>query len=317
MAKIQEVNFQIVKKFFHQLIGSKKIGAYFREELEKIKILSAQPMVKQIMAMKHPVQDLRAVEFSAFSQWGDDGIIQYLIYILPITESTFIEFGVGNYLEANTRFLLLNNNWKGLIFDGSTQNMEFVKNDSISWKHDLTALPLFVTKHNINKAIENSGFAGEIGILHIDIDGNDYWIWECLEVVNPQIVIMEYNSMFGNKAPISVPYDDQFYVTDAHYSNLYFGASLKAMCHLAEKRGYSFVGSNSNGNNAYFVRNDKMGALEAVSAEQGYVAARFRQNRNEAGELTHTSDATAIWKAKDKMVVNVSTGEKALLSNFL
>lgn len=306
-----------MKKFFHQLIGSKKIGAYFREELEKIKVLSAQPMVKQIMALKEPVQNLRHVEFSAFSQWGDDGIIQYLIHQLPITESTFVEFGVGNYLEANTRFLLLNNNWKGLIFDGSEANMEFVKNDSISWKYDLTAIPLFVTKNNINQAIASAGFSGELGILHIDIDGNDYWIWECLEVVQPQIVIMEYNSMFGNKAAISVPYDDQFYVTNAHYSNLFFGASLKAMCLLADKKGYSLVGSNTNGNNAYFVRNDKMGNLKAVSAENGYVASRFRQNRNESGELTYKPDAEAIWKAKDKLVVNVSTGEQAPLSNFL
>jgi hypothetical protein len=306
-----------VKKFFHQLIGSKKIGAYVREELEKVKVLSAQPMVKQIMSLKGPVQDLRAVEFSAFSQWGDDGIIQYLIHQLPITQQTFIEFGVGNYLEANTRFLLINNNWKGLIFDGSAQNMDFVKNDSISWKYDLTAIPLFVTKHNINQAIEAAGFSGELGILHIDIDGNDYWIWECLTIVQPQIVIMEYNSMFGNKAAISVPYDDQFYVTNAHYSNLYFGASLKAMCELADKKGYSFVGSNTNGNNAYFVRKDKLGAFPAMSAEQGYVAARFKQNRDASGNLTLTADSEAIWKAKDKLVVNVSTGEMAPLSNFL
>ncbi len=306
-----------MKKFFHQLIGSKKIGAYVREELEKIKVLSAQPMVKQIMSLKGPVQDFRTVEFSAFSQWGDDGIIQYLIHQLPISQQTFIEFGVGNYLEANTRFLLINNNWKGLIFDGSAQNMEFVKNDSISWKYDLTAIPLFVTKNNINQAIEAAGFSGELGILHIDIDGNDYWIWECLTIVQPQIVIMEYNSMFGNKAAISVPYDDQFYVTNAHYSNLYFGASLKAMCELAEKKGYSFVGSNTNGNNAYFVRKDKLGAFPAMSSEQGYVAARFRQNRDASGNLTLTADAQAIWKAKDKLVVNVSTGDMAPLSNFL
>ncbi len=306
-----------MKKIFHQLIGSKKIGAYFREELEKIKVLSAQPMVKHIMSLKEPVQDFRAVEFSAFSQWGDDGIIQYLIHQLHITHDTFIEFGVGNYLEANTRFLLLNNNWKGLIFDGSAQNMEFVKNDSISWKYNLTAIPLFVTKHNINQAIEAAGFSGEIGLLHIDIDGNDYWIWDCINVVNPQIVIMEYNSIFGNKAAISVPYDDQFYVTNAHYSNLYFGASLKAMCSLAAKKGYSFVGSNTNGNNAYFVRNDKMGALKAISAEQGYVAAKFRQNRDESGKLTFKSDAEAIWNAKDKLVVNIESGELTPLSNFL
>lgn len=306
-----------MKDFIKNISGLKKTGQYVREELEKIKILSAQPMVQRILDLKEPVSDLRRVEFSAFSQWGDDGIIQYLIHLLDIKEQSFIEFGVGNYLEANTRFLLMNNNWRGLILDGSQANMDFVRNDSISWKYYLKAIPLFVTKSNINQAIKNAGFEGELGILHIDIDGNDYWIWECIDVVNPQIVIMEYNSVFGNKGAISVPYADDFYVTDAHYSNLFFGASLKAMCHLANKKGYSFVGSNTNGNNAYFVRNDKMGDLSKLNPDETYVPCNFRQNRDESGKLTFTSDREAIFKAKDKEVVNVISGEKAPLSNYL
>ena len=306
-----------MKDFIKNISGLKKTGQYVREELEKIKILSAQPMVQRILDLKEPVSDLRRVEFSAFSQWGDDGIIQYLIHLLDIKEQSFIEFGVGNYLEANTRFLLMNNNWRGLILDGSQANMDFVRNDSISWKYDLNAIPLFVTKSNINQAIKNAGFEGELGILHIDIDGNDYWIWDCIDVVNPQIVIMEYNSVFGNKGAISVPYADDFYVSYAHFSNLFFGASLKAMCHLAEKKGYSFVGSNTNGNNAYFVRNDKMGALSKLNPDETYVPCNFRQNRDESGKLTFTSDREAIFKAKDKEVVDVISGEKAPLSNYL
>jgi hypothetical protein len=128
---------------------------------------------------------------------------------------------------------------------------------------------------------------------------------------------MEYNSVFGNKGAISVPYADDFYVSYAHFSNLFFGASLKAMCHLADKKGYSFVGSNTNGNNAYFVRNDKMGALSKLNPDETYVPCNFRQNRDESGKLTFTSDREAIFKAKDKEVVDVISGEKAPLSNYL
>ena len=260
--------------------------------------------------------ELIDVEFSVFSQWGDDGIIQYLIHKLDIKNKTFIEFGVGNYLESNTRFLLVNNNWRGLIFDGSESNISFVKNDSIYWKFNLKAKSLFITKENINKEIKESGFEGEIGILHIDIDGNDYWIWDEIDVVNPEIVIMEYNSVFGNNAAISIPYQKDFYVTNAHYSNLFFGASLKAMCFLAEKKNYSFVGSNSNGNNAYFVRNDKLKSMKKVSVDEGYVEIYARQNRNEKGELTFISDHEMIKACKDLNVVNVETNELNPLKNF-
>ena len=91
----------------------------------------------------------------------------------------------------------------------------------------------------------------------------------------PIVVIVEYNSVFGNMHAITVPYNAQFDRTQAHFSNLYWGCSLKALTMLAEKKGYSFVGCNSNGNNAYFIRNDKLGPLKVLSAEEGYVESIF------------------------------------------
>ncbi len=306
-----------MKEFIKNITGAKKVANYLREEIDKMKILSARVLVNKIKQSNVPVDNIHDTEFCVFSQWGDDGIIQYLIHLLDIKNETFIEFGVGNYMEANTRFLLVNNNWKGLIFDGSEKNMAYVQQDSISWKFDITAKSLFVTKDNINNAIKGAGFEGEIGILHIDIDGNDYWIWENIDVVNPEIVIMEYNSVFGNKAAISVPYSADFFVTNAHHSNLFFGASLKAMCFLAEKKGYSFVGSNSNGNNAYFVRNDKLKNIKTLSADEGYVACRFRQNRDVSGNLTFKSDMEMIHQCDQMLVVDVTTNTQAPLKNYL
>src|SRR5204863_3105813 len=135
-------------------------------------------------------------------------------------------FGVENYTEANTRFLLVNDNWKGLIIDGSEANIQYVKDDDIFWGFDLVAKPAFITRDNINELMSSSSFSGEIGLLSIDIDGNDYWIWECINAVNPIIVICEYNSVFGNERAVSVPYQSDFIARNAHFSQLYFGASL-------------------------------------------------------------------------------------------
>jgi hypothetical protein len=307
-----------LKSFIKNITGINKTSAYLREEIEKMKVLMAQPMVHQNRNAKVTGLQWKQIEFSAFSQWGDDGIIQYLIHHIPGLVPRFIEFGVSNYLEANTRFLLLNDNWRGLIFDGSDANIQFIKNDTISWRYDLTSESLFVTKVNINEAITKQGFAGDLGILHIDIDGNDYWIWECLEVVNPQIVIMEYNSVFGNKGAISVPYKDDFYVTDAHYSNLFFGASLKAMDFLAQKKGYQFIGTNTAGNNAYFLRNDLLNEfVPAVSVDDAYVACNFRQNRNVEGQVTLQRDDKMIHACAHLEVVDVALNQNFPLSKYI
>lgn len=306
-----------MKQYLKQLLGITKTASFLREELEKMKVLSSQPMVNYIKANAGAFKSIQEAEFSAFSQWGDDGIIQYLINTLSISNKTFIEFGVQNYLEANTRFLLINNNWKGLIIDGSEKNINYIKADSISWKYSITSIARFITKENLNTLIKNAGFEGEIGILHIDVDGNDYWFWENLNVVNPEIVIMEYNSLFGPEATISVPYKADFFVTNEHYSNLYFGASLNALNYLAQQKGYTLVGSNSHGNNAYFVRNDKLKGINACSVEEAYVECNFRQNRDQNGQLTLVADTVMIKNCKDLPVVNVVTGEVQKLEFYL
>lgn len=247
-------------------------------------------------------------EFKVFSQFGDDGIIQFLIRRHGIDVKKFVEFGVENYREANTRFLLLNNNWKGLVMDGSEKNILQIRDESLYWTHNITAVTQFITAANINQIISENGFAGETGILHIDIDGNDYWIWKELQVTSPQLIIMEYNAVFGLN-PWTVPYDESFYRTEKHHSNLYFGASLAALNKLADEKGYSLVGCNSAGNNAYFVRNDKLNGIKKRTLEEAYRASEFRESRDVNGKLTFVSEGERLKLIKGLSVYNVISGQ--------
>lgn len=257
-----------------------------RNEIHETKVLAARLLITQ-MKSQGMYENIHDAEFKVFSQFGDDGIIQYLVHHLGIETKIFIEFGVENYTESNTRFLLMNNNWKGLVIDGSKENIDYIKNDSIYWKYDLTAVCAFVDKENINEIFLKNNFSGDIGLLSIDIDGNDYWVWEAIDVVDPAIVVVEYNSLFGSKAKVSTPYDPAFERTKAHYSNLYFGASLAALCSLAKHKGYAFVGSDSAGCNAFFVKRKLIMDIPTVSPEKGYVPVRFRQSRNKNGTLNY------------------------------
>jgi len=113
----------------------------------------------------NPFTDLNSLEYKVHSQWGDDGIIQYLVKYLDIDNKTFIEFGVEDYLESNTRFLLMNNNWSGLIMDGSENHISKIKNDDIYWKYELIAKRAFITAENINQLISEEEISGRIGLL--------------------------------------------------------------------------------------------------------------------------------------------------------
>jgi len=255
------------------------------------------------------ISALSDVEFKAFSQWGEDGIIQYLIHNVPISDTSFVEFGVENYTEANTRFLLINDLWRGLVLDGSQYNIDYIRKDGIYWKYDFTAKCLFITRENINEVLTSSGFVGDIGLLSIDIDGNDYWVWDAIDVVTPHIVICEYNSIFGAEHAVTVPYDEKFDWSEAHYSHLYFGASLAALCSLAEQKEYDFVGCNSAGVNAFFVRRDLKHGLPTFSATEGFVQSGVRQSRDRSGNLSFLSGEERIESIKDMPLHDVRTNK--------
>ncbi len=296
------------KDIWHQVVsGQKQVVATIRRESEDQKFIAGQTLMRLQELAPEP-QNLQQAEFKVFSQWGEDGIIQYLIKKCNIQPQTFIEFGVENFLEANTRFLLKYNNWRGLIIDGSPQHMDFVKADSISWRHDLTAVATFITKENINDLFVKAGFTGKIGILSVDIDGNDYWVWDAIKVVEPVMVIAEYNSYFGKDRAISVPYDPAFNRTSAHYSNLYFGASLAALCHLAAQKGFAFVGCTTAGNNAFFVKKEHLNGLKHLTVEEGYVESLARESRDKEGRLTFVGGDDRLKLIEGLPVVNVKTG---------
>jgi hypothetical protein len=261
-------------------------------------------------------QRLRDNEFRVFSQWGEDGIIQFLINNIEIKNKIFVEFGVQNYTESNTRFLLVNNHWTGLIIDGGEKYIDYIKQDPIYWHYNLKVAHAFITKDNINDLIYKNGIKGKIGILSVDIDGNDYWVWEAIDVVNPAIVITEYNFRFGKDEAVTVPYDEKFVRSQAHHSNIYYGASLKALYLLAKRKGYVFVGCNSAGNNAFFVRQDlKPDHIVELTVEEGYVAGQFRESRGSKGELCFMSPQEEVDLLSTLPLVKIDEhGDSALTS---
>jgi hypothetical protein len=258
--------------------------------------------------------DFRKVGFKVFSQWDEDGIIQYLISKLPVKNHTFIEFGVENYQESNTRFLLMNDHWQGLVLEASSGDIEHIRKDPIYWQYDLQAKNAWITRSNIDSLLSTAGFDKDVGLLSIDVDGNDYWIWDALSSVRPRIVIVEYNSLFGIK-PVVVPYREDFDRTKAHFSRLYYGSSLGALNCLAKRKGYILLGSNVWGHNAFFVRSDVAGNFRPVAPEQAYVASKFRESRGRDGRLTYLRDKDRITPICEMPLFNVETGYEVMVKD--
>jgi hypothetical protein len=145
--------------------------------------------------------------------------------------------------------------------------------------------------------------------MHIDVDGNDYWLWQAITSIAPPIVIMEYNALFGPDRAVTIPYQEDFRRHAAHFSGQYAGASLSALTRLAREKGYALVGTNSAGNNAYYVRPDWLNrAVQSVQPAEAFTASKFRDDRSELGRLTYQSYSKRIAAIKGLPLYDVITG---------
>ena len=234
---------------------------------------------------------LRRKEFKVLSQNGDDGLIAFIFSQIGTTNKKFIEFGIGNGSECNMANFIQSFGWNGLLIDGNQKGVEAARRlyakeiQQGTVKIDLQ----FLTTENINQVFENNGLTGDIDLLSVDIDGNDYWIWDKISVVNPRVVVIEYNPSFGISRSVTVPYAADFYRFDRHKSGWYHGLSLKAAEKLGKSKGYDLVGCNGDGVNAFFVRNDiPKNALKTISAEEAFYPSKKRNKQASIEEQFNT-----------------------------
>ena len=243
------------------------------------RILFNQGVLHSRMLPSLSIPQLSDASFSVYSQWGEDGIIQYLIRNLNIDNKLFIEFGVETFTESNCRFLLEHDNWSGYVIDGSPSNISTVKKQDFYWRHNLAAVSSFITKENIASLLEQSGFPLDPGIISIDIDGNDWYVLNAISHWRPSIFIVEYNCLFRDQ-PHTIPYDATFVRSRLSSHNIIYGAGLMSFRLTLESRGYRFVGINNACSNAFFVRNDLITpAVESLVLPQDPYRAQFREYR--------------------------------------
>ena len=256
---------KLIKKYLSLII--KRI---FDDEIQKELILKAK-----ILSLKNKknkkIKDLSEVEFQVYSQWGEDGIIDWLINKFPEIPKNFLEIGTQDYKESNTRFLLVNRNWDGFLIEADKVAFNKIKAQRVFWRHNLKIKNEFITKDNINNIVQKFNVPKKLGLLSLDIDGMDYWVLNQLFVLTPSIIICEYNSLFGKKHSVTVPYKKNFFRSKEHYSNLYYGASIRAFINMMRKKDYFFIGSNSAGNNAFFIKKNLWKKVDKFIIKKKYL----------------------------------------------
>ena len=241
---------------------------------------------RQLRAGGHPPLPLADAGFRAYSQHEEDGILWYILALVGTTDKRCVEICAGNGIECNTANLLINHKWTGLLCDGDEQNIEVARRfyescpDTRFWPPVL--LHEWLTRENVDGSLRDNGFHGGIDLLSLDVDGVDYWLWQSLTAIEPRVVVLEVNHLWGPDVAATVPYRPDFRAEFTAYGSDYAGASLKAFVDLGREKGYRLVGTNAFVTNAFFVRDDiDCDWLPEVTPQScfGHPRARFGQER--------------------------------------
>ena len=298
---------KILKKYLSFIV--KRV---FDEEIQKELILKAKILSLKNKNLKK-IKNLSEVEFQVNSQWGEDGIIDWLINKSPEIPKNFLEIGTQDYKESNTRFLLTNRNWDGFLIEADTKAVKNIRSQRIYWKHNLKVKNEFITKDNINTVVKNFNTPKKLGLLSLDIDGVDYWVLKELSALNPSIIICEYNALFGLKKKITVPYKKNFIRSEEHCSNLYYGASIQAFIDIMKRKKYHLLGTNSAGNNAFFVKKNLWLKVGKFVNEKKIFISKFRESRDHKGNLNFLDKKKSLELIKNKFIIDLKDKKKKKL----
>lgn len=290
---------KILKKFL-----SVKIKNMFIEEYEKKLFLEGQKL-SITNSKKNIINDFSEIEYRVFSQWGEDGIIDWIISRLKKIPKIFLEIGTEDYKESNTRYLLQKRNWDGFLIESDKAAVKKIKKNRIFWKYNINVINAFVDSSNINFLLKKNNVPKKIGILSLDIDSIDYWVLKNLKYTSPSIIVCEFNPLFGEEKKITVPNKNRFIRNEEHFSNLYYGASVKAYQELLKKKDYIFIGTNTAGNNAFFVKKNLSKYLIKNIKIKKIFPSKFRESRNKKNALNFLSKEDCLKKIREKDVYDI------------
>jgi hypothetical protein len=266
-------------------------------------LLNLRPKYKKI-------KNINDLDFKIFSQNGEDGIIDYLLFSLNIDKPKFIEIGVGDYTECNTRFIFERSSPKGLIIDCISDLKNKISKNIKLWRGDLTIIESFISSQNINNILKKYNFNKYVDLFSLDIDGVDYWILKELPKDFSKIAVIEFNSTFGSKKEISVPNEKNFDRSKYHYSNLCYGASLKAIISLMKKKNFVFIGTNLHRVNAFFVSKKYINKINLKIPKdedlEKYTKSNIRESRSKKNTLSYLSGKKKIEQIHNCDVLDVS-----------
>jgi len=303
---------------FTRLLQNLIKNAFYNYWIE-LKLLIGQSSILASRLSYGNVKYLVDTEVKIFSQWGEDGILDFLCAKLEIDRPRIIEIGVGDFSECNSRYLIYSRSASVVAVDIDEKLSSSLAIRHAAWRTSLTPLIYEANSDNARSLISKSReILDEIDILIIDIDGIDFWVLRELNLEEVKVIVVEYNSFFGSSASVSVPNFENFNRYKYHHSGAYYGASLGAFHNFLSQSGYTFLGVNRQCTNAFFVNTEFRNLFNELRIPplKNCALKTVRDLRGEKGEMTYKDTSITEEEFGKLALINTISMEKFLVSEI-
>lgn len=304
-------------KFIHRLLNNTylMLRGFLSPEIRNFKFALGQSAILASRQSHSKVKNLWDAEVKVYSQWGEDGILDYICEIIALAKPRFLEIGAGNFLKCNSRFIAEFRNASVVAVDARADLLSAPLH-SLKWKNHIELVHEWITPDNVNSIIELAKQKmNSVDIFSLDLDGNDYWILERANLSQFKVVVVEYNALFGSTHEVTVPRNDRFERHKEHASGLYYGASLKAFVELLKLKGFVFIGTNRSCVNAFFIKKNLRSKFKTLKMQNldKYVDSTIRESRDSFGKLSFLAgidrntviESLPLWNVASQVMVKV------------
>jgi hypothetical protein len=246
----------VVKSLLSRFLFSVRIQ--HNEQVAQVIISNQYLLMKESFSPKK-LPSFSNVGFQVYSQFEEDGILLFIFSIIGTINKRVVEICASDGKECMAANLIINHGWEGLLFDGDKtcveRGIDFFKSNKSTFLFSPVFVHAWLTKDNINNLIAENGFSGDIDLLSLDIDGNDYYIMEAIDVIKPRVIICETNNVVPSDLSLPIPYDPNFNRFSSYHPD-FMSVSLLAMNKLLNRKGYRLIGSHRFGFNAIYMLNN-------------------------------------------------------------
>ncbi len=165
------------------------------------------------------------VSQNVYSQFGEDGLLKAVFERIGTTNKQCFEVGAADGKWFSNSRRLIDNGWRAVLIEANEANWpELDKLDGVNGSVTVHGKAEPAGENSLDSILSICGFDQAIDLGVIDVDGQDYYLWNGMLKFRPRVMVVEYD-----------PFADANFIPELNGEGQ---AGMNAIISIAASKGY-------------------------------------------------------------------------------